>query len=282
MTSGSGAATGGAADLHTHTTASDGLRTPSELVAEAVAAGLAAIAVTDHDTVGGVADAVAGAPPGLRVIPGIELSATMDGAQPHILGYLVDPENDLLAATLAGFRSQRVERVRRFADRLTGLGVPVTFEEVLAEAAGGSVGRPHIARVMIRRGHVATVGEAFDRYLAAGRPGYVEKDEVTAAACIQLIRAAGGVAVLAHPLSTGDPERFAVGLKAIGLVGLEVEYGAYDEDQRAGLRDIAARHGLIPTGGSDYHGPAHRENNRLGDGTVPLSTVAALTALAGR
>jgi predicted metal-dependent phosphoesterase TrpH len=270
------------ADLHTHTTASDGLRSPTELVAEAKAAGLAAIGLTDHDTVEGVAEATAAAGNDLTVIPGIELSATALGAQPHILGYFVDPRSRVLLSALAQFRDQRQERMRRFAVRLTEIGLPVAYEEIAAETGDGSVGRPHLARVLIRHGYVADVAEAFDRYLAKGRPGFVEKDDVTAEACIALIREAGGVAVLAHPFSTGDPVRFAQSLQVVGLIGLEVEYGAYDEGKRATLRDLATRLGLVPTGGSDYHGPAHREHNRLGDGLVPTATVTQLARLAGR
>lgn len=273
---------GSGADLHTHTTASDGLRTPGELVAEARAAGLAAIGLTDHDTVEGIAEAAAVAGAGLQVIPGIELSATAGRSQAHILGYFVDPTSDALLTALADFRCQREERMRRFAVRLTELGLPVTFEEIVAESGDGSVGRPHLARVMIRRGYVTDIAEAFERYLAYGRPGYVEKDDITPEACVALIGQAGGVAVLAHPFSAGDPELVAGRLKAAGLAGLEVEYGAYDEERRAALRAIAERHGLIATGGSDYHGPDHRENNRLGDGQVAMSTVAELARLAGR
>jgi len=272
----------GVADLHTHTTASDGLRSPTVLVAEARSAGLAAIGLTDHDTVDGVAEAVAAAGLDLQIIPGIELSATAGAAEAHILGYFVDPASDALLTALADFRGQRETRMRRFTVRLTELGLPITHEEVLAESGDGSVGRPHLARVMVRRGYVADVAEAFDRYLAIGRPGFVEKDDITPEACIALIGQAGGVAVLAHPFSTNDPEGFAVRLKTAGLTGLEVEYGAYDEPRRAILRDIAARHDLIPTGGSDYHGPEHRETNRLGDGRVPMSIVADLARLASR
>jgi len=229
-----------------------------------------------------VAEAVAAAGPDLQVIPGIELSATAGAAEAHILGYFVDPASDALLTALAAFRDQRESRMSRFAVRLTELGLPIAYDEVLAESGDGSVGRPHLARVMVRRGYVASVAEAFERYLAFGRPGFVEKDDITPEACIALIGQAGGVAVLAHPFSTGDPERFAVRLKSAGLAGLEVEYGAYDEPRRATLRDIAARHGLVPTGGSDYHGPAHRENNRLGDGQVPMATIADLARLASR
>lgn len=268
------------ADLHTHTTASDGLRTPSQLVAEARAAGLAAIGLTDHDTVDGVAEAIEAASTDLMVIPGIELSATVGAAEAHILGYFVDPASDALLIALADFRGQREARMRRFAVRLTELGLPVAYDEVLAESGAGSVGRPHLARVLVRRGYVTDIAEAFERYLAFGRPGFIEKDDVTAETCIALIRNAGGVAVLAHPFGTGDPEGLAVRLMAAGLGGLEVEYGAYDEPRRGILRDIAARHDLVATGGSDYHGPEHREHNRLGDGLVPMSTVAALARLA--
>lgn len=274
--------TAGVADLHTHTTASDGLLPPAELVAEAKSAGLSAIGVTDHDTVDGIADAVAAGGSDLQVVPGIELSAALDGREPHILGYFVDPESDALLSALADFRLQREQRMHAFAARLTEIGLPVAFDEIAALSGDGAMGRPHLAAAMIRRGYVADVPDAFARYLSPGTPGFVPKREVTPETCIGLIREAGGVAVLAHPFSTGDPEGFAVRLKSMGMGGLEVEYGSYDEEQRATLRAIAARHGLLATGGSDYHGPMYRHDRGLGGGSVPMSTIADLARLAGR
>ena len=273
---------GSVADLHTHTTASDGLLSPVELVGEATAAGLAAIAITDHDTVDGIAEATAAAGPGLQVVPGIELAGTVGPREAHILGFFVDPTSPALLRTLAEFRRLRIDRMERFARHLTAAGLPLTLDEILAEASGGSVGRPHIARAMIRLGYVETIQTAFEGYLVPGCPTFVPKDEFSPEACIDVVRSAGGVAVLAHPFSTGDPDEFALRLAGAGLTGIEVEYGVYDEQRRAVLRDIAARHGLVATGGSDYHGPEHRENNRLGDGTSPMSTVAELARLAGR
>lgn len=270
------------ADLHTHTTASDGLCTPGGLVAEARAAGLAAIAVTDHDTVAGITGATVAAGADLQVIPGLELSGTAGEREAHVLGYFVDPTSATLLDALAELRRQRVDRMMRFARRLSEAGLSLTLEEIVSQADGGAVGRPHIARAMIQRGYVETVGEAFEQYLTAGCGTFVPKTELPPESCVELIRSAGGVAVLAHPFGTGDPEAFAIRLKAAGLIGLEVEYGAYDEERRAVLREIALRHGLIPTGGSDYHGPEHREKNRLGDGQVAMATVAELARLAGR
>ena len=270
------------ADLHAHTTASDGLLSPSELVAQAKTAGLAAIAITDHDTVDGVAEAIAAAGEAIRVIPGIELSGTVGEREAHVLGYFVDPTSSSLLRALADFRRQRIDRMGRFADRLTALGLPLTLEQILAETSGGAAGRPHVARAMVRRGYVASVGEAFERFLTAGCPTFVPKTEFSPEACIAVIRDAGGVASLAHPYGTGDPESFATRLKAVGLTGLEVEYGAYGEDQRAVLREIAARNGLVATGGSDYHGSTDRIDRGLGSGQVPLATVEDLARLASR
>ena len=270
------------ADLHAHTTASDGLLSPSELVAEARTAGLAAIAITDHDTVDGVAEAIVAAGEAIRVIPGIELSGTVGEREAHVLGYFVDPMSPSLLGALADFRRQRIDRMGRFADRLTELGLPLTLAEILAETSGGAAGRPHVARAMVRRGYVTSVAEAFELYLTAGRPSFVPKAEFSPEACIAVIRDAGGAASLAHPYGTGDPEAFAMRLRVAGLTGLEVEYGAYSEDQRAVLREIAARHGLVATGGSDFHGSIDRKDRGLGSGHVPMATVEELAGLAGR
>jgi predicted metal-dependent phosphoesterase TrpH len=269
------------ADLHTHTTASDGLDDPATLIAHAESVGLAAIAITDHDSVDSLTSAAVSAS-SLAVIPGIEMSANVGHREVHILGYFVDPSSTVLNDALAGLRGQRLRRVERFCERLTEIGLPITIEEVLRQATGESVGRPHIARAMIARGYVETVGQAFDLYLAGGRPGFVARDDVTPEWSIALIHAAGGAAVMAHPFTTFDPPAMVDALVIVGLDGIEVEYGSYDEEHRAILREIANERGLIQTGGSDYHGPAHREDSPLGSGTVSLSVVEELSARSRR
>jgi predicted metal-dependent phosphoesterase TrpH len=263
------------ADLHTHTTASDGLDERATLIARSLSAGLVAIAITDHDTV----DSLTANPApdaNLIVIPGIEMSASVGSQEVHILGYFIDPVSADLNEALNRLRMQRVRRVERFCARLTQIGLPITIDEVLGQATGESVGRPHIARAMIERGYVQSVGEAFDLYLAAGRPGFVPRDDVTPEWSIGLIHAAGGAAVFAHPFTTLDPGAMADELMAVGLDGIEVEYGSYGEEHRAILREIGRERGLIQTGGSDYHGVSHREDTTLGSGSVPMSVVDAL------
>jgi predicted metal-dependent phosphoesterase TrpH len=261
------------ADLHTHTTASDGLKTPAELVQLASRAGLAAIAIADHDTIDAHLTLTDEDRREITVIPAIEMSANVGTAEVHILGYFIDPTSEELIESLARLRRQRIRRVERFSQRLTEIGLPITMEQILAHATGESVGRPHIARAMIDQGYVSSVNEAFDRYLSGGRPAFVPRDDVTPEWSIELIHAAGGVAVLAHPLTTDDPEAWMDRLIPLGLDGAEVEYGAYDDAQRAYLRDLAEVRGLIPTGGSDFHAAEHRENAPLGSGRVPLSVV---------
>jgi 3',5'-nucleoside bisphosphate phosphatase len=268
----------GFADLHTHTTASDGLDAPVELVQRAREVGLSAIAIADHDTVDAHLSLTNQDTRGLSVIPAIEMSANVGTAEVHILGYFIDPASQYLAESLAQLRRQRLRRVERFALRLTELGLPLTLDDVMARATGESVGRPHIARAMIDRGYVASVNEAFDQYLAGGRPAFVPRDDVTPEWSIELIHRSGGVAVLAHPYTTGEPAAMMDRLLPAGLDGAEVEYGAYDETHRALLRELAAERSLIATGGSDFHGAEHRENTPLGSGRVPMAVVEQLHA----
>lgn len=263
------------ADLHTHTTASDGLDEPATLVQRAVSSGLAAIAITDHDTVDAHFTLQDHRVP-IMVVPGIEMSANVGTQEVHILGYFVDPASQYLADALATLRQQRLRRMERFCARLTAIGLPITMEEVLRQATGESVGRPHVARAMIERGYVESVGEAFDKYLAGGRPGFVPRDDVTPESSINLIHSSGGVAVLAHPYTTENPARMMDRLIEVGLDGAEVEYGAYAEEHRAHLRNLASARSLIQTGGSDFHGLTHRETTPLGAGSVSMAIVDQL------
>lgn len=268
------------ADLHTHSTASDGIEAPETVVALAREAGLAAIAIADHDTVAGFMALSPESTLGVRVIPAIEMSANVDAAEVHILGYFVDPTSAFLTEQLAHLQRRRLDRIERFCDRLTAIGLPLTVPEVLAFATGSSVGRPHIARAMISRGYVQSVGEAFDLYLAGGRPGFVPRNDMTPEAAIKIIHQAGGVATLAHPFTTGDPDGTVARLLPDGLDAIEVEYSAYGEPERDQLRSLAHSAGLIMTGGSDFHGREHRSEVTIGSGSVALETVAELEARA--
>jgi 3',5'-nucleoside bisphosphate phosphatase len=240
-------------DLHAHSTASDGAATPAALVVAARQARLTAIALTDHDTVAGVRAAIAAAEGnGLRVVPGVELSAVDASGETHLLGlHLADLE--ALDARLAELRDMRRTRAERIVQRLNALGVRVTIEDVLEQAAGGAIGRPHVARALIANGWAADMRSAFDRYLAAGRPAFVAKDRLSLADAIGMVHRAGGVAVLAHPGASATPERLKA-LAALGLDGVEVRHPSHDEAEIARILALTERLGLLPSGGSDWHG----------------------------
>ena len=268
-------------DLHTHSTASDGLLEPIDLVEAAHAAGLAAIALTDHDTTAGIAAAtVAGERLGLKVIPGVELSARYGNDEAHILGFFIDPASHALQGELSAYRVVRLARMEQMVAKLAAIGKPVDLARVREIAGPGAVGRPHLATAMIEAGHVDNMRGAFDRFLGYGRPAYVPKPDLAPAEAIAVIRAAGGVPVLAHPFSTGDPARLLPQLRAAGLLGMEVWYGEYTPEQRGELHALAIGLGLIATGGSDFHGPKFKPGRELGATLVPYSAAEALAAAA--
>jgi predicted metal-dependent phosphoesterase TrpH len=240
-------------DLHAHSTASDGSEPPEMLVARAVAVGLVAVALTDHDTVAGVAAArAAGDAAGVPVIAGVELSAFDSGGEVHILGlHLASP--DRLAAPLSVFQETRVSRAEEIVRALNALGIPVTMDAVLAASAGGAIGRPHVAKALIAGGWVRDHREAFDRYLGADRPAYVGKHRLTAADAMELIHDAGGVAIFAHPGRDGTLARIQA-LAAVGLDGVEVLHPSHGAEDVARLSAIAEHLELLRSGGSDWHG----------------------------
>lgn len=242
-------------DLHAHSTASDGSLAPAAVVRAAHDAGLAAIALTDHDSLAGIPEAAAAAAAlGIRLVPGVELSAH-DGAQEiHLLALHVR-DAAAVAARLDRFRTDRVARAEAMVDRLGALGLTVTLADVLREAGPGSVGRPHVARALIQRGEALDFRDAFDRYLGAGRPAFVDKPRLEVAEAIELAHAAGALAIWAHPGRDGTRER-VTRLVALGLDGVEVRHPGHtigDTDRLAGL---AADLGVVPSGGSDWHGAA--------------------------
>lgn len=271
-------------DLHTHSTASDGSDAPERIPELASAAGCAAVALTDHDTLDGVAPARRRAEAlGVDLVPGCEVSCEWAPGTLHVLVYFVEPGEGPLQAELARLRQDREERNLEMVDRLSALGLPLTLEEVDAEAGGQGTGRPHMASVLVRKGVVGSVQEAFDTYLARGKPGYVSKARLSPRTVAELARASGGVAVVAHPLSLklepGPLASTVAELAAAGISGLEAVYGRYSPEERAGLAELAGRNGLVATGGSDYHGtykPDLSVGTGRGDLSVPDSTVAAL------
>ncbi len=265
----------GLIDLHVHTTASDGTMTPEEVVFHAARQGLRAIAVTDHDTVDGVEEALeAGSRAGIEVVPGVEIGVDYPGEM-HILGYFVDPHNPRLQRGLSLLRRYREERNPRMVEKLRGLGFDISIGEV-AEAAGGNViGRPHIAAVMKQKGYVRDFDEAFELYLGAGKPAYVKKDKLTPREGIELVTAAGGIAVLAHPKYlevSGDKSLQALieELVGYGLEGIEVFYTTHTPEETDRYFNLAERNGLLVTGGTDFHGN-NKEAIEIGKGAGGLA-----------
>ena len=245
--------------MHSHSTASDGTCPPEEVMRRASAAGLDAIALTDHDTVAGHREAALALPPGLTLVPGMELSCRLQGHSVHLLGYLFDLADTELAAECARIRQSRVHRARAMVERLTELGVPVTWEQVSALAGDGVVGRPHIARAMVSAGVISSPDEAFGPdWIGAGGRAHVARYALDPARAIALIRSAGGVTVLAHPRARSRawmmPDDVLADLAAAGLQGIEVWHPDQDQAQRAHLAALAADLGLVASGGSDDHG----------------------------
>jgi predicted metal-dependent phosphoesterase TrpH len=243
----------GFVDLHSHSTASDGALAPEAVVETAAAAGLAALALTDHDTLAGVAAAhEAGRRLGVRIVAGVELSLMDGDKEVHMLGLHI-ARVDALQAELEAVRDSRKSRAQDIVAKLNALGVPLTVQAVFAEAAGGAVGRPHIARALIAGGWVRDQREAFDRFLGAGRPANVEKQRITIADGIRLIHDCGGLAVIAHPGGDGRRERVEP-LVALGLDGLEVKHPGHSAEDMLRIEALADHFGLVKSGGSDWHG----------------------------
>jgi hypothetical protein len=265
-----------AVDLHTHSTASDGSSTPTQLMAEAGAAGLTTIALTDHDTLEGIDEAVAAANRfGVELIPGVELSLEWDKGGMHLVVLWLEPGPGPLQDRLAALQEARSSRNDRILARLHELDIEVSLDELLEEAGAGSVGRPHIAAILVRKGYVSDIQQAFNLYLAKGAPAYFGRDRLTPEEGIALAREAGGVPVLAHPHTLGVDNRFEFAelmerLVGAGLVGVECHYGTYEAEGRRGLTAMARRFGLIPSGGSDYHG-SYKPDVMLGTGKVGLT-----------
>ena len=272
-------------DLHLHTTVSDGVLRPADLVKAATFIGIRVMAVTDHDSVDGIQeaqDAASGLP--IEVIPGIELSANLDGDEIHVLGYLLDVDDRLLQQALCQLQEGRVTRARAMVERLGELGCPLDWDRVRAIAQGSSVGRPHIARALVERGYVGSVNEAFSRFLKRGGRGYVGGQKLLPQEAVTLIREARGVASLAHPIIVGasdyrlDLPRLLPAMAEAGLEGIEAYYKGYTPEITASLLAIADRHRLVPTGGSDFHGGGVVADAELGAVEVPWETVERLRA----
>ncbi len=273
----------GVIDLHTHSSASDGTEAPAVLVAAAVAAGLEALAITDHDTTLGWAEASAAADgAGLVLVPGIEVSCARDHQSVHLLAYLPDPSHPALVAELERSRASRDSRLDRMVERMAADGIPLSVEAVRAEVGeGATAGRPHIADALVRAGVVEHRDEAFDRWLGDASPYYVAHYAPDPVRAVEVVRAAGGVPVVAHPSSrtrTGTVgDDLIEELAAAGLAGLEVLHRDHVEDDVRHLTDLAGALGLLVTGASDYHGDG--KQNRLGENTTHPDVLAAIEAL---
>jgi predicted metal-dependent phosphoesterase TrpH len=276
-------------DLHTHTTHSDGSASPGELIALASAKRARAVAITDHDTVSAIGEARAAADRfGIEFVAGIEISAEYSPGTMHILGYCIDEQSSALAQKLGELQQARERRNPQIASRLRSLGFDISYDEVVEVAGNQVVGRPHFARLMIDKRYVASMQEAFDRFLKKGADAYVEKARLSPRESIALIHEAGGVAVLAHPYqlklsSYEEVERLVGELADLGLDGIEAVYSRHSAEERTSYSEIAVRNGLLVTGGSDYHGsykPDISIVSGLGDLDVPYELLEALKARA--
>lgn len=279
----------GAIDLHTHTTHSDGSASPEELIGLASAKRARAVAITDHDTVAALVEARAAAERfGIELVAGIEISAEYSPGTMHILGYCIDDKSTALGAKLDELKKVREERNPQIASRLRSLGFDISYDEVAELAGNKVVGRPHFARLMIEKGYVSSIQEAFDRFLKKGAAAYVEKARLSPAESIALVHHAGGVAVLAHPYqlklsSYEEVDRLVGELAGLGLDGVEAVYSRHSAAERASYSEIAARNGLLVTGGSDYHGsykPDISIVTGLGDLDVPYLLLESVKARA--
>ena len=265
---------GGRLELHAHTHFSDGLLSPAELVERAIERGITALAITDHDVVEGVAPAQAAAAGRLEIVPGIEVSSSHEGLDLHILGYFIDPTHEGLLARLALFRDERRQRALAIVERLATLGVPVNPDDVFAAAGPGVVGRPHVAQALLKAGHVPSMEAAFTRYLGTRGEAFVPRPEFPSVEAVRTIVEAGGVAVLAHPGSLA--RRIVETLTEAGLGGVEVWHPQHGITAQRKWYEIAQDLKLVPSGGSDFHGP-HRGVG-MGEMPVPPRTIEDLRA----
>jgi predicted metal-dependent phosphoesterase TrpH len=263
-------------DLHTHSLRSDGALSPADLVLRAAARGVKIQALSDHDTLAGVAEAVAtGAGSGVRIIPATELNTESEWGDAHVLGYFVDPADTALEDRLRWLRENRGRRVELMVEKLNALGYAISLDRVLEIAQGGALGRPHIAQALLEKGYVRTYDEAFDTIIAKDSPAYVSRVGLTPIEAVELVRAHGGVPSLAHPGTVSGLEELLPKLVAAGLAGIEAYYPVHSPTFVAHCLALARTHALVPTGGSDFHGRSEHGSD-LGTTYVPPETIATL------
>lgn len=272
--------TTGKADLHTHTNASDGLLSPAKLVEYASIKGLQAVAITDHDTTDGIDEAIeAGKMYKVDVIPGIELNSQIDNHEIHILGYFINKKSNDLQNVLLKMRDSRKSRTEKMVEKLVELyGFPISFEDIRNQVQGESIGRPHIARVLVSKGVVSDEKEAFEKYIGTDCPAYVGRYRITPKEAIKLIKNAGGVSVLAHPGLLPEPELMDKMLD-IGIQGIEAYHSKHTSEQSRYYAEVAHSHGLVITGGSDCHGDLHNGLPIVGDVFVGVEIIDQLIRL---
>ncbi|HHV71766.1 MAG TPA: PHP domain-containing protein [Clostridia bacterium] len=270
------------ADLHIHTTASDGVLSPEEVVKQAASIGLKAIAITDHDTTDGIFPAVkAGNIHNLEVIPGVEINTEYDNEEIHLLGYYLDYELPFFQELLVKLRNDREERAKKMVDILEKLGKPISLLRLKEISQNSAVGRPHIARCLVEAGYVSSNKEAFDTLIGKGRPAYVPRFKLTPTDAVKFIRKANGIPVLAHPGENFDLQYLKELIKN-GLLGLEVFHSDHSNQTKIKLKKIALQYNLIITGGSDFHGGERAASSQIGTNKVPYSSVQKMKIIKAR
>ena len=272
------------ADLHLHTTASDGRFSPDEIVRRAALGGVEVIAITDHDTINGIESALTTARifPSLTVIPGVEINTDVPHGEVHVLGFFIDYKQTWLQQRLEMLRQSRLVRARRMLDKLSVLGMPLEWQHIEKLSAGGAVGRPHIALALMERGYVSTVRQAFDLYIGREGPAYVEREKIKPTEAVEIIVKAGGLPALAHPASIENLEGFLDQLQAVGLVALEAYYNNYSSEVTQKLLALAHKRDLIPCGGSDFHGLDIQSETPIGGVLIPRKHIEQLLARADK
>ncbi|GCE26140.1 phosphatase [Dictyobacter alpinus] len=271
-------------DLHTHSTASDGIYSPTDLLQQAHDVGLKVLALTDHDSTQGIEEARAAAQDlGIELIPGIELNTDVSGGEIHVLGYFLEYQRPEFQAVLKILRDARERRGERMVELLNEEGVKVSWERV-RELAKGAVGRPHVAKALMEAGYVQSIAEAFDKYIGKGCPAYVPRYKLSPEDAVRLINSANGLAVMAHPIGLPGLDKlreWLPGLQKAGMVGLEAYYGPYTAKDEQALLSLAKQYNLIATGGTDFHGPGIHPTP-LGGRFVPVEAVERLKKLAAQ
>jgi len=274
------------ADLHVHSTASDGRLAPAQLVREAARVGLSVLAITDHDSIEGIPGAIEAARdyPGLLLVPGVEINTDVPGTEVHILGYCMKYQEVKLGKALSGLREERRERGQQMVVKLADIGIHIDWNRIRGLAGGGAVGRPHVAQAMLEAGYVKSMSEAFDKYIGRNGPAYVERGKITPEKAVELIVSAGGFAVLAHPHSFDIErlEKLLQSLMLVGLSGLEVYYDGRTLSEVSWLVSLAQQKGLLLSGGSDFHGFGDDQETPVGRTEIPSGCVEEFIRRVGK